>query len=71
MAAASKDLKQLIKVLREQGFEVVEARKHWVVKRDGRTVVVMAGTPSDWRSWANMVSALRRAGAHIPRKGQK
>lgn len=63
-----KDLRVLTKELHEQGFEVGRTRKgHVRVQKDGVTVAIMSGTPSDWRSWHNGLAALRRAGFRWPR----
>jgi len=71
--APSKELRELLKVITDQpGFSVRVSRGgHYIVAKDGRTVAVIAGTPSDRRSWLNTLADLRRAGAAIPRKGQK
>lgn len=63
----NKDLKKIIKALREQGFEVETTRKgHLMVFRDGRLVVTFSGTASDWRSMRNGIAAARRAGFRWP-----
>lgn len=62
-----KDLKKIVKALREQGFEVETTRKgHLMVHRDGRLVVTFSGTASDWRSMKNGISHARRAGFRWP-----
>lgn len=58
-----KEMREIVAALEEQGFEVRTTRKgHLSVSRDGRIVVVFAGTPSDWRSMRNAISRARRAG---------
>lgn len=63
----NKDLKKIIKALQEQGFEVTTTKKgHIAVYRDGRFVVMFAGTASDWRGLKNGIAAARRAGFRWP-----
>lgn len=58
-----KDLKKLVQALESQGFTVEMTRNsHYTVKKDGRRVATIAGTPSDGRSWMNAIAQLRRAG---------
>lgn len=65
---SKKDTQDLLKALQRQGFEVARTAKgHWRVTREGRTVAVLGGTPSDWRSRRNELAALRRAGFCWPR----
>lgn len=62
-----KDLKKIIKALEAQGFEVTRTKKgHVAVYRDGRFVVMFAGTASDWRGLKNGIAAARRAGFRWP-----
>lgn len=64
-----KDLKKIIKALREQGFEIeVTKNQHVMVFRDGRLVVTFSGTASDWRSVRNSIAIARRAGFEWPPK---
>lgn len=61
------DLKKLIKALEAQGFTVEPTKGgHYTVRKDGRRVATLAGTPSDRRSWLNSLAQLRRAGFHWP-----
>lgn len=63
----NKDLKKIIKALKEQGFDVEVTKKgHIAVYRDGRFVAMFAGTPSDWRSMKNGLAAVKRAGFKWP-----
>lgn len=58
-----KDLRKIVKALREQGFEVERTQRgHYEVRRDGRKVATFSGTPSDRRSWKNSLARVRRAG---------
>lgn len=60
---SSKDVKDLIKALREQGWRVEETGRHPVAYApDGVTIVTLSSTPSDHRAFRNMVARLRRAG---------
>jgi predicted RNA binding protein YcfA (HicA-like mRNA interferase family) len=57
------DNKKLIKDLESQGFTVEPTKNgHYTVRKDGKRVATLAGTPSDRRSWLNSLSHLRRAG---------
>lgn len=59
----NKDVKKLARMLSRQGFEVRATRRgHLLVTLAGRTVAVLAGTPSDHRSLRNGMARLRRAG---------
>lgn len=59
----NKDMRQLVKKLEKQGFEVAMSKNgHYVVRRNGARVATMPGTPSDWRSMANTIAVLKRAG---------
>lgn len=62
-----KDLRKIVKALRDQGFDVETTKKgHLMVYRDGRLVVTFSGTASDWRSMRNGIAAARRAGFRWP-----
>lgn len=59
----NKELRDLIKALRAQGFEVEMTKKnHYLVRKGGHRVATIAGTASDHRSMRNVRSHLRRAG---------
>lgn len=61
---ASKEVKQLIERLREQGWRVDPTKGgHFrAFSPDGVHIVHIAGTPSSKRSHANTVALLRRYG---------
>ena len=62
-----KEMKEIVKALEEQGFEVrTTKRGHVAVYRDGRFVVMFAGTPSDWRGMRNGIVKARRHGFRWP-----
>ncbi|WP_036828690.1 hypothetical protein [Phycicoccus jejuensis] len=64
-----KEMRKIAKALEQQGFDVkVTKRGHISVSKDGRFVVVFAGTPSDWRSMRNALAAMKRAGFVWPPK---
>ncbi|GGL27794.1 hypothetical protein H9L10_03460 [Phycicoccus endophyticus] len=64
-----KEMRKIAKALERQGFDVrVTKRGHISVSKNGRFVVVFAGTPSDWRSMRNALAAARRAGFTWPEK---
>ncbi|MEV5043418.1 type II toxin-antitoxin system HicA family toxin [Streptomyces griseoincarnatus] len=59
----SKDVRQLIKKLRAQGFEATPTKGgHWLVKKGNVRVTTLPGTPSDPRSLKNCIAALKRHG---------
>ncbi|UGL61841.1 HicA-like toxin [Microbacterium phage Franklin22] len=59
----NKHMKDLIKTVEKQGGEVSLTRNgHVQFKKDGRVVATGSGTPSDPRSWKNLLSYLRKAG---------
>ncbi|MET9833798.1 hypothetical protein ABZ508_10550 [Streptomyces lavendulocolor] len=59
----SKDVRQLIKKLEAQGFEVTRTKGgHWLVKKGSVRVTTLPGTPSDPRSLKNCIAALKRHG---------
>ena len=60
-----KSLKVLFKKLEsEQGARIETRRKRWMIypPDTSRPAVMIHKTPSDRRSWANMLSELRRSG---------
>lgn len=62
-----KDLRKIIKELEAQGFEVrVTKKQHLQIRKNGQHVTVLAGTPSDHRSWRNGLAQARRAGFRWP-----
>lgn len=63
-----KEIKRILDAARAQGFRVrITAKGHaFITKADGTPVTTFAGTPSDVRSAANAVGALRRAGFRWP-----
>lgn len=64
-----KDLREIVKALEAQGFEVtVTKRGHVVVEREGKVIAVFSGTASDWRSIRNGLAPLKRAGFRWPPK---
>jgi hypothetical protein len=66
MARAKKDVQEIIDQLEAQGWAVTSGKRnpHWkCVAPNGRGVVFMASTPSDYRSLLNTKAHLRRLGA--------
>ena len=58
-----KDLRELMAQVERQGFTWrLSTKGHVLVQKDGRTVAVFSGTPSDFRAWRNSLSDLKRAG---------
>lgn len=64
MAKPDKALKKLFTELERQGGEIRETRKGWMIypPDEDADLVLIHGTPSDRRAWANMISQLRRSG---------
>jgi hypothetical protein len=50
-----------------QGWTIGRRTKHGLrlLAPDGRTVITLAGSPGDVRTWNNTLSALRRAGLRL------
>lgn len=62
-----KELKQMVKALEAQGFQVeITRRQHVMVYREGRLITTFSGTASDWRAMRNALSHARRAGFRWP-----
>lgn len=61
-----KELRKLLDKLEQQGARVEQTKKGLMVYPPDKTksAVMIHRTPSDRRSWANMISELRRAGFH-------
>lgn len=59
----NKELRNLIGLLVEQGFDVKPTKRgHFTVRRAGEYVTTLAGTPSDYRGSKNSRAALKRHG---------
>ena len=60
-----KDINRLLDRLEGQGWAVSNTKSgHIKVERGGKTVILPT-SPSDHRSWKNLIAELRRAGADI------
>lgn len=59
-----KDLKKLMKSLKEQGWTLQRRTKGWMVypPQSGLSAVMIHETLSDSRSWKNQMALLRRSG---------
>lgn len=58
-----KELKNIVRELEAQGFEVEQTSKgHQLVRKDGVRITTFAGTPGDGRSWKNSLAHCKRAG---------
>ena len=70
---SEKDVDQLIRKLRKQGFEVDgDGKKHHEVTRGGKFVTVLPKTPSDHRSLRNCMPYLKKFGYDPdPKRAQK
>lgn len=61
--ASSKEVDQLRKKLQLQKFtERRTSRGHYQIRKGGRVVTVLPGTPSDHRTLKNCIADLRREG---------
>lgn len=71
--ASNKDIRQLVGLLVEQGFQVtLKGNGHYEVRNEaGEFVTYLAGTPSEHRGWKNALATLRRHGYLDPKKPQK
>ncbi|MFF2184594.1 hypothetical protein [Streptomyces sp. NPDC058155] len=59
----NKEVRDLIKRVEAQGFEVTRTKKgHYMVRKGGEPVTIISGTPSDHRSLKNSKAHLKRAG---------
>ena len=62
-----KDLRKIVKALRDQGFDVeITSKQHVIVSCEGRLIATFSGTASDWRSIRNGLAPLKRAGFRWP-----
>ncbi|MEU5423499.1 hypothetical protein [Streptomyces sp. NPDC020667] len=60
---ANKDVKQLIKKIKQQGFEVrTTTNNHHIVRKDGRFIASLPSTPGNPRILKNPIADLKRAG---------
>lgn len=61
-----KDLKEIVKVARKQGWEVTHTRnQHLRFRSPDGALVFSPSTPSDHRAIKNKIADLRRAGLEI------
>jgi len=65
----NKDIRQLVKRAKRDGWDVAETRRGHVSFRspDGAYTYVTSGTPSDQRALNNLRAGLRRAGLSTTR----
>ena len=60
---SAKDVRQLTRRLRAQGFEIRRTSKgHLAVYQCGGFITILASTPSDPRALKNGIATLKRAG---------
>lgn len=62
-------VEELVAMAREQGWEVVHARKHWRLYPTDKAQppATLAMTPGDVRTVKNIIADLRRRGLDVPR----
>lgn len=71
MAKLHKDLRPLVKQLKDLGFHIESGGKHALIKSiEGKVVGSLPLTPSDHRTMKNTISDLRRAGVLPPKQGK-
>ncbi|WP_330173013.1 hypothetical protein OG875_05040 [Streptomyces sp. NBC_01498] len=59
----NKEVRDLIKRVEAQGFEVARTTKgHYMVRKGGERVTLISGTPSNHHSLKNAKAQLKRAG---------
>lgn len=61
-----KRTRKLLRHLERQGVRVERGSRHYKVKNDEGHLIAVLGTASDYRTWRNMRSNLRRHGIEIP-----
>nr|WRJ69765.1 HicA toxin protein-like protein [Oceanusvirus sp.] len=47
---------RVVKLLQDGGWRLVRMKKHYVYRREGGGVVVLPASPSDKRTWKNIIS---------------
>lgn len=63
----NKEMRQLVKKVRELGYEVVHNNGgHFRVMKDGKVLATLASTPKGGRGITHAKADLRRAGVAIP-----
>lgn len=69
-AGNKKEMRQLVRELRKEGYEVtVTSGQHYCVRKDGTgPAVFMPQTPSDFRGLHRVHSKLKRIGFHRGKK---
>jgi predicted RNA binding protein YcfA (HicA-like mRNA interferase family) len=68
MSSFRKDMKRLRKAAEQQGWRVEDTRGghvRFLPPDRSQPAVVAGGTPSDHRSWLNLLAMLRRAGLDV------
>lgn len=70
---SDKEIRKIVRLLEKQGFIVNERTSgHYEVRTaDDEYVTDLAGSPSEYRGWLNMLADLRRAGFIDPKKPHK
>lgn len=73
MADSSKEIRQLLGLLTEQGFVVKQTSKNYYEVRtaEGDHVINLSSTPSEYRGFKNAKAALRRHGFLDPKRPHK
>jgi hypothetical protein len=67
LRGSSKELRDLLKAIEDQGGSVVQCRRssHYKVYLEGRCIATISGTPSDHRARKNILGDLRRGGLDL------
>ncbi len=68
-----REWRELIEEAQRQGWRAERTQRgHWqLFAPDGRTIVTLPGTPSDWRAFRNTIAQMRRAGFRWPPEGRR
>lgn len=61
-----KEIKQLLRKLEQQGWEIIKTNKGYQLRGPDGGVVHAHITNSDWRSVKNLSALLKRRGAQLP-----
>lgn len=59
-----KEWKELLRTLQDQGWKMKPTKNGFMLYPPDKTkeIVTVHKTPSDWRSWENTISKLRKSG---------
>lgn len=59
-------LKALLKAVKDAGWPIEQTKKgHHLIRPPSGPLILVSGTPSDWRGLKNARAQLRRAGVNV------